>query len=92
MYYVYILLSAKDNRLYIGYSANLKERVENHLNGKVKVTKNRLPLILVYYEAFINELAARHQELFYKTGQGRRVLKNRLNFLEKYNKKEFKIK
>jgi hypothetical protein len=26
-------------------------------------------------------MAARKQELFYKTGQGRRVLKNRLEFL-----------
>jgi len=81
MHYVYILYSEKDKKLYTGYSANLKERVENHLKGKVQITKNRLPLKLVYYEAFIDELAARQQEVFYKTGQGRRILKNRLKFL-----------
>ncbi|MFA6928360.1 MAG: GIY-YIG nuclease family protein [Patescibacteria group bacterium] len=81
MYYVYVLFSEKDRKLYIGYSADLKTRIENHLKGKVEITKNRLPLKLVYYEAFINEMAARKQELFYKTGQGRRVLKNRLEFL-----------
>jgi len=51
------------------------------LKGRVNITKNRLPLILVYYEAFADEKAARKQELFYKTGQGRRILKKRLSFL-----------
>lgn len=83
MFYTYILYSKKDYKLYIGYSADLKIRILKHLKGQVNITKNRLPLILVYYEAFINEKAARDQELFYKTGQGRRVLKNRLKFLYK---------
>ncbi len=83
MFYTYVLYSKKDHKLYIGYSADLKTRISKHLNGQVNITKNRLPLILVYYESFINEQAAREQELFYKTGQGRRVLKNRLKFLYK---------
>ena len=83
MYYIYVLYSKKDKKLYIGYSADLRTRVTKHLKGQVSITKNRLPLVLVYYEAFINEKAARDQELFYKTGQGRRVLKNRLKFLYK---------
>jgi len=41
-----------------------------------------LPLVLVYYEAFIDVNAARKQEIFYKTGQGRRILKKRLEFLD----------
>jgi len=65
----------------VGYSADLKTRITKHLKGQVSITKNRLPLVLVYYEAFVNEKVAREQELFYKTGQGRRVLKNRLKFL-----------
>ncbi len=81
MYYIYVLYSKKDHKLYIGYSADLKERIKRHSQGRVKSTKNRLPLTLIYYEAFINEKAARNQELFYKTGQGRRILKKRLKFL-----------
>ena len=81
MFYTYVLYSKKDKRLYIGYSADLKTRIEHHLKGQVSITKNRLPLILAYYEAFIDKKAARDQELFYKTGQGRRVLKSRLKFL-----------
>lgn len=87
MYYVYVLFSEKDQKLYIGYSSDLRKRIERHLKGQVEITKSRLPLKLVYYEAFIDELAARQQELFYKTGQGRRVLKNRLKFLDKYKNK-----
>ena len=84
MFYTYVLHSKKDRRLYVGFSTDLKTRIEQHLKGRVEITKNRLPLVLVYYEAFINKKAARDQELFYKTGQGRRVLKNRLKFLDKY--------
>lgn len=86
MHYVYVLYSKKDHKLYIGFSSDLKKRIEEHMNGRVEITKYRLPLILVYYEAFVDETAARKQEIFYKTGQGRRILKNRLSFLEKNNK------
>jgi len=81
MFYVYVLKSEKDNKLYTGFSIDLKKRIEEHNKGKVKITKVRRPLTLVYYEAFLDEKAARRQELFYKTGQGRRILKKRLSFV-----------
>lgn len=80
MFYVYVLRSKKDSKLYTGFSADLKRRLVEHNQGKVNSTKYRIPLELMYYEAFQNELMARRQELFYKTGQGRRILKKRLNF------------
>ncbi len=83
MFYVYILQSCKDKNFYVGYTGDLKQRFLNHTLGKVKSTKNRRPLELVYYEAFKYENDARDQELFYKTGQGRRVLKNRLKSVKK---------
>jgi putative endonuclease len=83
MFYIYILQSKKDKKLYTGFSKNLRERVQQHNKGRVKITKNRLPMELVYYEAFKDETAARRQELFYKTGQGRRILKKRLYFIDK---------
>ncbi|MCX6730044.1 MAG: GIY-YIG nuclease family protein [Candidatus Portnoybacteria bacterium] len=83
MFYVYILQSKKDKKLYTGFSKDLKARLGQHNEGKVKITKNRLPMELVYYEAFKDERAARCQELFYKTGQGRRILQKRLYFIEK---------
>jgi len=86
MFYVYVLQSRKDKRFYTGFSADLKTRFNDHNKGKIRITKNRRPFDLVYYEAFIDERAARKQELFYKTGQGRRILKKRLSFLDKSKK------
>ncbi|OGY43021.1 MAG: hypothetical protein A2729_05660 [Candidatus Buchananbacteria bacterium RIFCSPHIGHO2_01_FULL_39_14] len=45
MYYVYILKSQKDGKLYIGYTNNLKVRLEKHNQGKSFSTKRRGPLI-----------------------------------------------
>jgi putative endonuclease len=78
MYYIYVLISIKDRKLYIGYTDNLKRRYQEHLTGKVDSTRSRRPLELVYYEAFKYEMDARRQEVIYKTGQGRRILKLRL--------------
>ncbi len=61
-YYVYILLSLKDNKFYIGFTSNLKERTKQHKNGKVRSTKNRKPLKLIYFETYINENLARERE------------------------------
>jgi len=74
MYYIYILQSIKDNKLYVGYSANLKERIKEHSRGAVTSTKNRKPFILIYYEAYRSERDARVREIFLKTGQGREFI------------------
>lgn len=79
MFYTYVLLSNKDKKFYVGYTDNLEERVQQHNSGYVPSTENRRPLELVYYEAFKYKEDATHQEQFYKTGQGRRVLKSRLH-------------
>ena len=39
MYYVYLLFSGKDKKLYTGYSSDLKTRIENHLKGNVSAMK-----------------------------------------------------
>ena len=86
MFYTYVLLSEKDGKYYVGFSQDLKERINKHQSGKVKSTANRLPLRLIYYEACLNELDAIKREKYFKTGFGRRFLKNRLEtFLKRYN-------
>jgi len=74
MFYVYILQSIKDNKLYIGYSSNLKQRIDEHSRGIVTSTKNRRPMVLIYYEAYRAEKDARVREIFLKTGQGRKFI------------------
>ena len=66
MFYVYILKSKKDGKLYIGYSENLKRRLLEHKQGKVFNTKYRLPIELVYYEAYKNEEDAKLREKSFK--------------------------
>ena len=78
MYYTYVLKSNKDNKLYIGYTENLKKRFEEHGVGKVDATRNRRPLILVYYEACLSKKNALKREKYFKTGFGRKFLKDRV--------------
>ncbi len=66
MYYVYILKSKKDNKFYIGYSKNLKQRLFEHNRGNVESTRNRRPLELVYYEAYRDEEDAKTREKSFK--------------------------
>ena len=77
-YYVYILLSKKDNKFYTGYTKNLKLRFEHHCKGLAESTKNRRPLELIYYEACLNQQDATHREKYLKTYHGKMFLKNRL--------------
>jgi len=77
-YYVYILLSEKDNKHYIGFTSNLEKRFADHNEGKVNSTSYRRPLKLVYFEASLNKYDVIKREKYFKTGFGRRFLKNRL--------------
>lgn len=63
-YYVYVLKSLKDKKLYTGSTDNLEDRLKAHAEGSVLATKGRRPLKLVYYEAFSNKTNARKEELF----------------------------
>ncbi|MEK7168958.1 MAG: GIY-YIG nuclease family protein [Patescibacteria group bacterium] len=77
-FYTYVLKSLKDNNLYIGWTNNLKLRVQKHNLGKVESTKNRRPLDLIYYEVCKNKDKAITREKTLKTGFGRKYIKNRL--------------
>jgi len=78
MFYTYVLESLKDLKLYVGWTDDLKSRFFKHQQGKVPATKNRRPLKLIYYEACFSKEAAIKREKYFKTGFGRRYLKNRL--------------
>jgi putative endonuclease len=78
MYYVYVLRSAVDRRFYVGYTSDLKRRVEKHTAGLVPATQGRQPLELVYYEASLNKEDALRREKYLKTSWGKRFIKSRL--------------
>jgi putative endonuclease len=77
-YYVYVLQSEKDENLYVGYTDDLKKRLNDHNSGRVPSTKNRTLLKLVYYEACLNQQDATKRENYLKTTWGKRYLKSRL--------------
>jgi len=84
MHYVYILRSVKDGGFYIGYSANLRTRFDEHANGESFSTSYRRPWRLIYYEAYLNREDALGREKYLKSGSGRRFLKAQLaHYLQK---------
>jgi len=52
MFYVYVLMSQKDRKRYIGQTMDLNQRLSEHNMGLVKSTKSRRPLKLVYFEEY----------------------------------------
>ncbi len=79
LYYVYVLLSEKDNQFYTGYTSNINERMVLHNDGKVKSTKIRRPLKLIYWEGCLNQQDATRREKYLKSGNGKIYLRNRLS-------------
>ena len=75
MYYVYVLQSLADGKLYNGYTDDLKRRFEEHNTGKVESTKYRRPFKLIYYEAYVHQQDATSREKYFKTQWGRNYLK-----------------
>ena len=64
--YIYIL-ECSDKTLYTGYTNDLEKRVKAHNEGKgAKYTKSRLPVKLVYSEAFDDKKEAMSREWYIK--------------------------
>lgn len=73
-FYVYVLSNKEKNFIYIGYSENLRQRVQEHSKGKVKSTKAYPPLTLIFYEAYLSDKDAKRREKYLKTNKGRKTL------------------
>jgi len=81
MYYTYVLASLKSKRLYVGYTKDLKQRLNEHNTGiGGKYSEKNKPFKLIFYEAFLAKKDAHKQEKFYKTGYGRQVLKEKIEY------------
>lgn len=83
-YFIYILYSLKDKRLYVGCTSDLESRIKKHNDGNVISTKNRRPLVLIYSEDFQDKAEAFNRERFLKSLWGARFKKKILKeFLQK---------
>lgn len=86
MFYVYILESLKDRKLYIGYTTALQDRVARHQGGLVQSTKPRRPLKLIFYEAYLSRIDAKRREKYLKTTKGKTTVKSMLSdYFDKEN-------
>ncbi len=70
MYKVYILKSRKDNKLYIGQTNDIKNRIKRHNRGEVRATRNRRPLKLITYKDFESRKEAMKMEKYLKSLKG----------------------
>lgn len=87
MFYVYVLKctlkNTNDSDFYIGFTGDLKERLNDHKSGSVETTRKFDKIELIYYEASLNKTDAMHREKQLKTGFGRGYIKRRLqNYLK----------
>jgi len=79
MYYVYILQSEKDRKLYIGQTNNVEERLKMHNLGRVTATRNRKPFELLGYKEFGTRKEAMETEKYLKKLKGGNEFKKILN-------------
>lgn len=78
-----------DDGFYIGYSANLRKRFEQHVKGESFATSYRTPWKLIYYEAYLEQTDALGREKYLKSGAGRRFLQSQLkNYFKKHVSQE----
>jgi predicted GIY-YIG superfamily endonuclease len=78
MWYVYVLLSRRDGKLYVGSTNDLKRRLKEHHDGLCKSTTHRRPFELEAYVAVREERTARNLESYLKTGSGIATLRKRI--------------
>lgn len=78
MYYVYLIKSINFSEVYyVGYTTNLKQRLETHDSGGSIHTAKYRPWKLVMYLTFLDESKAKQFEQYLKSQSGRAFAKKR---------------
>jgi putative endonuclease len=84
MHHVYLLENENGNERYIGYTTDLKRRIDEHNKHKNISTSHVQKWKLIYCETYANKMDALGREKFLKSGSGWRFLKKQLtHFLSK---------
>ena len=82
MYTVYVLFSKKFNKIYIGYTSNLKQRLLSHNElAKKGWTINYRPWKLVHSEEFAEKKLAMKREIELKSHKGRDFIRKLIRSL-----------
>jgi putative endonuclease len=76
MFYVYVLQSMNHDRLYVGMSEDIEQRLKEHNAGKTKSIKAYIPYTLIHSECYQNKTDALKRERQIKnSGKIRQELK-----------------
>ena len=79
MYAVYILFSPRCGKTYVGFTSNLIQRFYSHNSlGKKGWTIRCRPWEVIYVEIFEDKRTAQKREQFFKSGQGRLLIKKEI--------------
>ncbi len=74
-HYTYVLWSKEDKKFYIGYTTNLKRRLEEHQRGDIHTTHRLSNPQFIFGEIFVSETDARRREQYFKTTKGKKTLR-----------------
>jgi putative endonuclease len=59
---VYVIRSVRDKSIYIGYTVDLRRRLQEHNASKSKATRLQAPYEIIYYEAYKAKGDAKYRE------------------------------
>jgi putative endonuclease len=77
MFHVYILQSELEEVHYYGHTGDMYGHLKRHNSGNVRSTKGRKPWKIIYSEPFETKSEAYKREMFFKSIEGYRYLKER---------------
>ena len=76
MHSVYVLLSQKNGKKYVGYTQKtVEQRLKEHNQGANTWTRQNGPFDLIYSQDYRSRHVALKQEIYLKTAAGRKYLK-----------------
>ena len=79
MFYTYVLYSKSFNKIYIGFTSNIKGRITAHNHPSNKGwTKSFMPWEILFYETFNTKTEATNREKELKTSQGRNYIRSKI--------------
>ncbi len=75
MCYVYAIQSQVDQRIYVGMTVDLENRLNEHNKEKTKSTEHFIPWKIIYFDRCNSRTEARAREKYWKAGSGKEKLK-----------------
>lgn len=75
---LHILEDQKDKTWYIGFTKNLKKRLDAHRNKESPYTSKKSDWKLIYAELYIHKMDALGREKYLKSGAGHSFIRKQL--------------